>query len=77
MENASNSIFGDTFWSIFITIIIPILTTWFYIRRANGQFDGGDFNKNDREYAEDCEKYGYDIAIFKENFRNTKKFFKK
>ena len=65
------------YWNIFLTIVAPILTIWYCLRRANGQFDGGGLNENDMEYYEDSEKYGPEIAGIKDTFRAGKKFFKK
>lgn len=65
------------FWEILLIIVGPIISIWYYLRRANGIFDGGEINERDQVYYEDCEQYGAEIAGFKENFRDAKKIFKK
>ena len=61
------------YWNIFL-VVAPILSIWYALRRANGQFDGGGLNENDMEYYEDCENYGEEIASIKDAFRARKKF---
>lgn len=54
-----------------------ILGLWYILRYYNGKFDGGNLNKQDMEYYEDCKKDGKIIAGIKDSFRAGKRFLKK
>lgn len=60
-----------------VTVAVLLLSLWLFIRKCNGQFDGGEINKNDREYYEDCEENGRFVADINETFRFAKRFFRK
>lgn len=64
-------------WLTIFYIIGGIISIFYWIRRENGRFDGGDLNKRDRDYFEDSEENGELIAQVKQAYQDGQRFWKK